>query len=341
MPNYTASALAKAQAKYSKNFDKPELRRKQNPALMLALKNRDVTMPDHETLRLKESRPFNAYYKTKRPAGSATDKGHAHTGSKADSAEVTLTWIKIVETFAIYLKQGQSNVFDYADQLAHEIRESSENIHSRAGTLAQAFLQANRCQLAALSTGGSGSWNNSTFALEITNANSERFLQMASTFMRNQNYRGSYDLILDSSKFADVEFALQQGAGNSDNLSFQARGFESIAETIETIDPNYTTGSGLIMPAGTFAGLDWNDPANRAGKGDYDSTLGGYGVLPDPLGSGLVFDFHAYTERADGSSQGGGKQDEVLQAEVTLTIGWAVPPISTAQESVIYELAQL
>jgi len=87
--------------------------------------------------------------------------------------------------------------------------------------------------------------------------------------------------------------------------------------------------------------LDWNDPTNRVGKGDYDSVLGGYGLVADPLGSGLNFDFHAYTERADGSSTGGGVQDEVLQAEMTLTIGWVLPPSSVANDTPVFEAAQM
>lgn len=340
MANYTASALLAAQANFIPKFESPEVRRKQNPALMLALKNTEVTIPSHQELRKKDDRAVKAYIKTKRAAASTTAKAHNHTGTKADSAEVTLAWVKFIEPFTIYLKQGQSNIFPYAQQLAHEMIESARNIHSRAGTAALAYLQTNRCQLASLSTGGAGTWNGINFALEIDATDKDRFMQNVASFMRVQNHRGQYDAILDAAQYRKMQYVLNQGMGNNQNLSWQADDFATIAETTEEIDSNYTNGSGLIMPAASFAGLPWNDPVNRAGKGDYDSVLGGYGLVADPLGSGLQFDFHAYTTRADGSSQGGGVQDEVLEAEMSLTIGWVLPPLSTANESVVYEVAQ-
>lgn len=340
MANYTASALLAAQAKFIPTFESPEVRRKQNPALMLALKNTAVTIPSHQELRKKDDRAVKAYIKTKRAASATTAKAHNHTGTKADSAEVTLAWVKFIEPFTIYLKQGQSNIFDYSEQLAHEMMESARNIHSRAGTAALAYLQSNRSQQAAPATGGAGTWNATTFALEVDAADKDKFMQNIASFMRVQNHRGQYDAILDANQYRKMQYILNQGMGNNQNLSWTADDFSTIAETTETIDANYTNGSGLIMPAASFAGLPWNDPVNRKGKGDYDSVLGGYGVIADPLGSGVNFDFHAYTTRADGSSQGGGLQDEVLEAEMCLTIGWVLPPLSTASETVVYEVAQ-
>ena len=341
MANYTASALLAAQAKFVPQFESPEVRRKQDPALMLALKNTAVTIPGHMELRQKDDRAVKAYIKTKRAADTATAKAHNHTGTKSDSKEVTISWVKFVENFTIHLKQGQSNIFNYAEQLAHEMAESARNIHARAGTAALAYLQSNRSHVASPSTGNAGTWNGTNFALEISANNESKFLQHAASFMRMQNYRGQYDAILDAEQYRKMQFILNQGTANNQNLSWQAADFATIAETTETIDSNYTNGSGLIMPAASFAGLPWNDPVNRAGKGDYDSVLGGYGLVADPLGSGLNFDFHAYTTRADGSSAGGGVQDEVLEAEMALIIGWVLPPLSTSDETPVWEVAQL
>lgn len=339
MPNYTASALLAAQAKFIPTFESPEVRRKQDPALMLALKNTTATIPGHQELRKKDDRPVRAYIKTKRPASATTVKAHNHLGTKADSKEVTLVWVKFVEPFAIYLKQGQSNIFNYEEQLAHELAESARNIHSRAGTAALAYLQSNRCQLAAPATGGAGTWNAANFALEVGAADSQNFFQNIQSFMRVQNYRGELDVLLDSRQYRSYQRVGAQGSGNSVNTAYQVNGL-NVSESTETIDANYTNGAGLIMPAASFAGLPWNDPVNLKGKGDYDSYNGGYGTIQDPLGSGLLYDFHAYTQRADGSAQGGGVEDEVLEAELTLTIGWVLPPLSTANESVVYEVAQ-
>lgn len=338
MSNYTASALLGAQARYKAKFEAPEVRRKQNPALMLSLKNTSVTIPNHQELRQKDSRPIKAYVRTKRAASSSTGKLHNHAGTKADSQEVTLAWVQFVEPFAIHLKQGQSNVFNYETQLEHELMESARNIHSRAGTAALAYLQSHRSQLAAPETGGSGEWNASNYALEVAAVDGDFFFDNILSFMRIQNHRGDIDMILDSAAYRKYRRIGAQGQANAVNQAFQILGINAF-ETTERIDANYSVGVGLAMPEGTFGGLVWNDPRNRVGKGDYDSVLGGFGVIEDPLGSGTLLDFHGYTERADGSSVGGGVQDEVFQGELTLTIGWALPPLSTANESVVWETA--
>jgi hypothetical protein len=340
MANYTASALLAAQAKFATKFNDAELRRKQNPALMLALKNTEVTIPGHQDLRKKDDRAVKAYIKTRRAADTQTAKAHNHTGSKADSKEVTLSWVKFIERFTINLKQGQSNIFDYQEQLAHELMESAKNIHSRAGTAALAYLQSNRNQVASPSTGGAGSWNGTNFALEVDAVNDSKFFQNIASFMRANNFRGEMDVIADSIQYRKAEFIGWQGSGNNQNLAPQLRGL-NISESTEDIDSNYTNGSALIMPASSFAGLNWNDPVNRKGKGDYDSYNGGFGIVKDPLGSGLDFDFHAYTSRSDGSSSGGGVQDETLEAEMGLVIAWVLPPSSVASESVVFECAQM
>jgi len=238
MANYTASALLAAQTAFQQKFNDPELRRKQNPSLMMGLKNTIVTVQDHQELRKKDTRPVKAYLKTKRAAAATAAKAHNHTGTKADSKEVTLSWIQIVEPFTVYLKQAQSNIFKYSEMLQHELMESAKNIHDRAGTLSLAYLQANRTQLAAPATGGAGTWNAVNFALEIDANKSNFFYQNVASFMRKQNYRGTLDIIADQPAFRQSQILAAQGGGNATNLNFRMSGM-SIAETTEDIDANY------------------------------------------------------------------------------------------------------
>lgn len=339
MANYTASALLAAQTMFISKFNDAELRRKRNPALEMGLKNQVVTIVDHQNLRQKDTRPVKAYIRTKRANSAVAAKTHNHTGTKADSKEVTLSWITIVEPFTVQLKQGQSNVIAYAEQLSHELLESAKNIHDRAGTLSLAYLQANRTQLAAPATGGAGNWNAANYALEIAGANKDYFYQYAQSFMRKQLYRGTLDVIADQTAFRNSQRLNAQGVSNGTNLNFQMSGM-NIAESVEDIDANYANGAVLMMPEGAFAALPWNDPVNLKGKGNYDSVLGGYGTVPDPLGTNLKFDLHAYTERNDGSALGGSVQDEKLEAELSLTIAWTLAPINTANETPVWEVAQ-
>jgi hypothetical protein len=339
MANYTASALLAAQANFIQSFQDPVLRRKQDPALMLAMKNTAVTIPNHQELRKKDTRPVKAYIRLPRAASNVTAKAYNHTGTKADSKEVTLAWVQFVEPFTVIRKAGQSNMYDYAAQLQHEITESAKNLHSRAGTAALAYLQSNRSQVAAPSTGGAGSWNGANFALEIAGSDESKFYQNLGSFMRKQNYRGELDILADSTAYRRAEFLSNQGQGNNNNLSFQFKGL-NIAETTEDIDANYTNGCALAMSAASFAGLFWNDPLNLDGEGDLDSYTGGFTVMKDPLNSGAMFDLHGYTTRLDASGQGGGVQDLSFEGELTLTVGWVLPPLNVANESVVWEIAQ-
>lgn len=344
MANYTASALLAAQTKFTQKFNEPELRRKQNPALLLALQNQQVTIQNLQEIRKKDTRPVKAYIKTKATASNGTSKSHSHNGGKSDSAEVTLAWVQFQEPFSIQKKQGQSNVFAYQEQLEHELMERARIIHDRAGTAALAFVQTYRNQLASVTTGGAGDWNATNYALEITSNEANWFLQNAASFMRANNHRPQFDAILDSRKYREVQRIINQGQANATNLAWQSEDFSVIAETTETIDANYTAGGcALVMPAGSFAGLPWNDPKNLRPDADNDmgSSIGGYSVISDPLGTGVLFDIHGYAERNDGSSLGGGKQDILQHFELTLTIGWALPPLSTAGDSVVFELAQV
>jgi len=342
MANYTASALLAAQTRYTAKMNEPELRRKQNPALMLAIGNQTGLITDDiQALKKKDTRPVKVYIKTPRAAAATTVKSHNHQGGKADSKEYTLAFIQIVEPFSILRKQGQSNIIPYSEQLEHEIRESAKNIHDRAGTLAQTFLQANRTQVnIGAATGGAGTWENVNKVLEVAAGDKDRFFQMAGSFMRKRNYRGALDMLADQPAFRSAEYLRNQGNANATNLSWQL-GQNTIVETTEDIDANYTKGAILAMPKGAFGAFTWNDPENLKGSGDYDEYNGGYGVLDDPLGSGLKFDFHAYSERVNGSANGGGVQDVILEAELTLTISWILAPLSTANDSVVHEIVQM
>ncbi len=93
----------------------------------------------------------------------------------------------------------------------------------------------------------------------------------------------------------------------------------------------------------TLAGLNWNEGLNRKGIDYGNNTTGNLGTMSDPLGSGAVADISYYVARADTSANGSGgsTQDMVPQWELTLTVGYVVPPLSLASDSVIHLAGQL
>jgi hypothetical protein len=127
----------------------------------------------------------------------------------------------------------------------------------------------------------------------------------------------------------------------------------NIRESVGLTDSNYTAGAGLFLPVNTFAVLDWIPRQNRQGRGDYNTFVGGFGSVIDPV-SGMTFAIHGYTQRADTSAMNGNTQDEVMEFEVSIDISPNLAPLSTTKvvsngnggtvtlyETVVYEVAQV
>ena len=62
--------------------------------------------------------------------------------------------------------------------------------------------------------------------------------------------------------------------------------------------------------------------------------------MRDPI-SGLTFAIHAYQQRANTAAQNGNTQDVVMEFEVSIDISPNVAPLSTANESVVFQIAQV
>lgn len=339
MANYASSVLTTAQAKLGTKYNEAELRRKDKPVLSMAIRNQDFCIPGHQELKSKESRPVDVKYRLKKAAGSTTSKAALHTGTKGDSASVTLSFNTFVEKFYLSAKQAQANILTYQEMFQHEMEQAIQNIKDRAETAALAYLYANRLQIAAPETGGAGAWDASKFGLEVAANNSAYFALKAEQFLKARYFSPSFDVVADLQQAYEMMKVANQGAANATNTAFQFANM-NIAATQEVITSDYTNGSALVMPAGQFAGLIWNDPKNREGVNEGKNNVGMLGTLADPFGSGAIFDISMYSVRRDESSNGGHIQDIADEWEISLNVGWALPPISTASDSVVHLIAQ-
>ncbi len=194
-----------------------------------------------------------------------------------------------------------------------------------------------------LASANPGTWNETNYALEIANTNSTQFISKGKSAMASLLYTGQYDVVADLQMSANFNQYMNQGAGNQANLTWQ---FDNIdfAVTQDQIDSNYSLGSTYWLPKGLFAGLYWNEQLNKTGliNPDKGGSIGMIGTINDPFGSSAVADISMYTQRADTSANtsGGSTQDFVDQWEVTLTIGYVLPPLTLASDSVVIEIAQ-
>jgi uncharacterized protein YbjQ (UPF0145 family) len=342
MANFASSVLVNAQAVLASKFNEAELRRKNRPVLNMAVNNTEYCLPDHQALKKAEARTVEVKYLATKAAGSTTAKVALHTGTKGDSGTLNLSWSTYVEKFYTSRKQAQNNVIAFERMFQHELDQAIQNLKDRAETAGLAAVVSNRCQRTAAQIGtghGAGTWSDVNFALAVASGDASYFAQLAKQFMFYRKYRGEFDVISDLVQFGKFERVMNQGAGNSTNTAFQFGGL-NIAPTIETILSAYTSGAALVMPKGSFAGLVWNDPENRKGRDEGNNNVGALTTMLDPYGSGIVFDVSQYTVRRDESAAGGHAQDIVDEWEVSLNIGWAVPPISTSSDSAIHLIAQ-
>lgn len=348
MSNYATSVLAKGQAVVTARNQVAEQRRKLPTVMELALKNQEYAIPDAGELRKSDLRPVEIYYQKNVTAGAAVAKTAVHTGGFGDSGKVELTYVTHVETMSLPRKMAQNNILSYQALFNNLYEQKWKNLRDRHDNSALAFLLANKLQLAAatinpqIASANPGTWNEVNYALEVDGAKAARFAQKAKSFMAARNYNGpDYDVIADLQMADEFELAMQQGSANNINLGWQFANL-NISKTQAQIDANYDKGTILILPSKMFAGMYWNDPLNVSGVNAGENEVGTLGTKADPLGSGAVADISMYTARADTSANltGGSTQDIIDQWELSLTIAYALPPLATAGESVLAQIAQ-
>lgn len=343
MANYAASVLAKGQAIVAAKYQQPEQRRQMPTVMELALKNQSISIPDAQALRVSPLRTVDVNYLTNIAAGSATAKAAVHTGTYGDSGAINVVYVQHVETLSMPKKIAANSIYNEAELFANRLEMACKNLRTRHDNSALAFLIANRCQLTnavmtpQIASANPGYWNDTNFALEVAQTDKALFIQRVKAMMAARFYTGEYDIVADLQLAQSFEYQMQQGSGNYANTSFQFYN-AGIATTQVQVSASYANGAALIMPQGTLAGLVWNEQLNKTGFDSGQTTTGRLGTMADPLGSGAIFDVSFYTSRADTSSNtsGGSTQDLVDQWEITSTIGYVAPPLSTASDSVIH-----
>lgn len=352
MSNYADSVLAKGQAIVTKRNQAPEQRVKTPTVLELAIKNQEFSIPNAQELRVSPLRTVEVNYFTKVAPGSDTAKAYNHTGTYGDSGKVEVVYNTVVEKFGIPRKLAFNNINSYQAIFENLYEQKWKNLRKRQDDAALAFLIANRVQLAKATidaqiasagfNGTIGQYNDINKVIEVNAAYQKQFIQYAKQLMASRYLGGELDVIADLQMMANFDFASQQGAGNAANTAFQFAGC-NIAATQDVIDSDYGLGSVLAMPKGMLAGLVWNEGLNKKGVNqDIGGPIGTLGTIADPFGSGAIADISMYTQRADTSANltGGSTQDIVDQWELTLTVGYCLPPLSTANDSVVHLIGQ-
>lgn len=342
MPNYAASVLAKAQTILNDRFQAAEMRMKPSATFLKMLQSRNFLIPDLKELRTREDRPTFTYLKNRAVRTPTNSRTHNHTGTTADSTEVSITYTPYTDVFQTSLKRADNNILSDAEILSHELENAFINLHEGIETDLVAFLDTNKNTVSAPP---SGTLKRATFnavndVYEIAAGDSDEYESIIKSVFRQEKYPNfMIDGISDSTVISKGQFRANQGTGNATNLGYQFMGLSN-NESIEINDANYPNGLGFFFPEGMVGILDWIPRANRQGVGDIDSVLGGSSTIIDPM-TGLEFAVHAYTERADTSGANGNSQDNVTEWEISIDLSPQKAPISTAGQTPIFAFGQL
>lgn len=334
MANYAASVLAEAQLILNQRYAAPEKRLKTAGVFGAFQKNSELTIPNVGELRTKEERPEHGYFFNRSKRSSISSRTHNHTGTVGDSTQVIFNWGTYGDVCSVSLKRADNNVMSDAAILANELDNVFKNIYESIDDAALTYLATNKSTVNVAAK--NGTFNALNDAFEIGSGDISRVLQHAKSMARQNYYNGPYEMILDPTLYIEAEHYLQQGSANATNTAYQAGGL-GLWEAITLSDVNYAAGAGYVIPQGTIGVVDWIPGQNRQGVGNYESVLGGYGTIQDPL-SGMTFAIHGYAERADTSAAGGDTQDVVTQWEVSVDLTFNHSPMTVAGETTIFEV---
>lgn len=342
MADYAASVLAKAQVMYNERMQSAEMRQKPSSTLMTLLKNTNFLIPDIRPLRDREDRATNAYLKNRASRALTASRTATHNGSVADSTEVPITFDTYTDKFATSLKRADNNVFSDAEILSHEIENAMINLHEGIETALVTWLDTNKNTVSAPPSGAiaRAPFNVTNDVYEVAGADADEYWNIIKSIFRQEKYSvGQIDVVTDSLLSSTGDFKANQGTGNSENLGFQFAGL-SVMESIEVADVNYANGISFAMPMGMTGIVDWIPKQNRQGWGEFDSYVGGFSTITDPL-TGLNFAVHGYSDRGDTSATNGNEQDVITQWEISIDLSPQFAPQSTAGATPIFAVGQL
>lgn len=340
MANFAPSNLVAGQAKFNERYLSGEWRMPDFAALSVADTGAKAN-PLLAELRTREDRAVNAYFPIRQAATDGTARSHAHTGARGDSQAEAISWTTFSEPFSISIKQGDNNVYDFAEMFAASQQNGLFNLLDRVDAWFVAQLLADKTQINV--GGGNGAFNGVSFNYEVAQADKDFFYENVKAMMQQNLYRGQLTGILDSTANVLARKVGNQGTGNQTNEAYQLLGYDNlVASTRSILDvPTTFSESGIFFETGKVGIVPWIPRQNRKAL-DPEKAMsynGDYGFIDMPGIPNMPVAVHAYAERADASGLNGGTQDLVLQYELSVDVGYVSAPLSDfrgADDSVVY-----
>jgi hypothetical protein len=294
------------------------------------------------TLGLKQSDSDTVAIKiiNKQSISTGSARAYDHSGSKNDSTSTNATFTTYTADFRYSIKESDRTIWSLADIQSKQILSAIIALHEAIESGLVTWLNTNRSQVVESTTPRSGAWDNTNYIFQVSNTDELRWMQRTKGFMREQKYKGLYDMIVDEYLFQEGEHLVQQGQGNSTNTSYQATNMDAKVSQDITVGGSYV-GQGFVFPMGTLGILPWIPPLNKQNFGDAGDNGGFYSTLDDPFGTGLKFAVHELYTGADNNSGSGERQDINVDVEISVDLAPVKALMSTANASPIFSFGIL
>lgn len=344
MAHLADSRWLTAQYKVSEVAQRPEMKKKTPAAIQATLLGNPILVPASERERVWNVKTSDQHVTEinilkKVSVVEGTKRVYNHTGTKGDSKKAALTWNTYTAGVATSLKQMDRNIFTAAESEAMDILSCINNIHDRIETGVIAALNLNKSQVVQDLNPKGLTWDPVAFMASISQDDKKVAFQRLKSFMRQQYYRGALDFVHDEGFYQMLEWVVNQGAGNSENLAWQLQNVSGFAST-EINDAGYEA-SGYAFERGSIALMTWIPEINRRGTGDTFANGGMYSTIKDPYGLPFEYAVHRYAAGVDNDSTTAESQDVDIFTEVSLDWSFVMPPVGVANETPIYKVGVL
>ncbi len=333
MANYASSVLLAARAKQQEKYANKFIGRPVNSFLMdLFMKDRDITIPNLADIRKATTQTTTILYPTKTAYTVNSAKSCSPTGEQGDSGSVNLTWYTKQVEVITSAKRHQGNEYSMMEALAWELLKAEQALWKDSASSMEAallaYLEANRSQVNAASSGGHNTWDGTNYNMDVAYANINQFYNFLMDEMALNNFNGQLLEAYNTGWGASIRNQANQGQQNATNTAFQfINPFDVLGYASNYIVPSTADNSThYIIPQGGVCLLDWNDPLNREGKVSGDLE---WGLYESRFFPGLMLDLFTKTACADTSGSGGGTQDFTHTFELSFNYAIAKQPLAS------------
>jgi len=328
---YSSTVLQAARAWLkSDNNKKFELRPVKTNIIGAFLRDREFTVPNLADIKRATTQTTTAMYFKKKDFTINTSKSNTPSGEKSGTGSTNLTWATKGFTIDLPSKQYDGNEVARQQGFAMSLWNGERTFWANFDSVLLAYLVANKSTVNSAS--GGGSFDTDTFT--ISYAERDEFYNILDAHMEQNDFGGEIMDIHDTYWKKFVRHYAAQGAGNSENLSYQFDGFTTYSSN-KIIPTSSELTAHYVVPANGVAILDWNEPANRRGdsKGD-GSYLTTFQSLFFPE---ITFDVFVKSAWGDTSDDGGTVQDLTETFEFSLNYALTTQPFTESGRTAIYK----